>query len=69
MADETVTPGSEDDTVETSGADTAPSESFPSSDEFENGDDLDSTTVELPDDSFDASTVVEGEDTDGCGVQ
>jgi hypothetical protein len=71
MADETQPPAdpNEDDTTETGGADAAPVESFPSPDEFENFDDVDSTTVELPDDSFDASAVVEGEDSEGCGVQ
>lgn len=71
MADETPvqTDTSDDVTSETDGADAAPTESFPSSDEFENFDDVDSSTVELPDDSYDASAVVEGEDSEGCGCQ
>lgn len=50
------------------GADTALEPAgFVNTDEFEDYDNVDSTTVVLPDDSYDASAVVEGEDGEGCG--
>lgn len=73
MADDSMTPPVDPDVnptlTETGGEDAAVDSSFPDPDEFEDGDQLDNATVELPADSYDESAVVPGEAGEGCGVQ
>lgn len=74
MADESQPPEVDqpptvDVNAETDGPDTVVEAGFPDPDEFEDYDNVDSAMVQLPDDSYDASAVVEGEDNEGCGCQ